>query len=72
MKPYKKFILFISILFFSAKAFTQNTADVSQNNFMYENGKIYVVVVVATVIVIGLFLYLLNLDRKISKLEKKK
>jgi len=38
---------------------------------MRSNGKIYVVVAVVVTIVIGLFLYLLNLDRKISKLEKR-
>ncbi|MBS1744655.1 MAG: CcmD family protein [Bacteroidetes bacterium] len=39
---------------------------------MYQNGKIYVVLAVVVVIVIGLFIYLFNLDRKISRLEKKK
>jgi len=34
------------------------------------NGKIYVVVAVVAVIVIGLLLYLISLDRKVSKLEK--
>jgi uncharacterized membrane protein len=39
---------------------------------MRSNGKIYVVVAVVVTIVVGLFLYLLNLDRKISKIEKKR
>ena len=34
------------------------------------SGKIYVVVVVLLTILAGLFLYLINLDRKISRLEK--
>lgn len=38
---------------------------------MRSNGKIYVVVAVIVTIVVGLFLYLLNLDRKISRIEKK-
>jgi CcmD family protein len=38
---------------------------------MKSNGKIYVVMAVVIVIVAGLFLYLLNLDGKITKLEKK-
>lgn len=34
------------------------------------NGKIYVVVTVLVIILIGLFLYLVNTDRKISRIEK--
>ncbi|HLX93430.1 MAG TPA: hypothetical protein VKR32_17220 [Puia sp.] len=34
------------------------------------NGKIYVVVAVLVVILLGLFFYLISLDRKISGLEK--
>ncbi len=38
---------------------------------MRSNGKIYVVVAVLVIILGGLFFYLINLDRKISRLEKK-
>jgi CcmD family protein len=38
---------------------------------MRSNGKIYVVVAVLIIILGGLFIYLINLDRKISRLEKK-
>ena len=34
------------------------------------SGKIYVVVVVLVIILIGLFLYLVNTDKKISRIEK--
>lgn len=34
------------------------------------SGKIYVVVLVVTVILTGLILYLVRLDKKVSKLEK--
>jgi CcmD family protein len=37
---------------------------------MRSNGKIYVVVAVVVTILLGLFLYLANLDKKITKLEK--
>jgi hypothetical protein len=46
-------------------------AENGSTDLMRSNGKIYVVVAVVVTIVIGLFLYLLNLDRKISKIEKK-
>lgn len=34
-------------------------------------GKIYVVLAIALIILIGLFLYLLGMDRKIKRLEEK-
>jgi CcmD family protein len=37
---------------------------------MRSNGKIYVVVAVLCIILTGIFLYLINLDKKISRLEK--
>jgi CcmD family protein len=37
---------------------------------MRANGKIYVVVTVLIIILSGLFIYLIRLDRKISRLEK--
>ena len=37
---------------------------------MRANGKIYVVVAVVVIILAGLFLYVIRLDRKISKMEK--
>ncbi len=59
-------ILFISC--FSVKAQTSpGTEDV-----MRSNGQIYVVVAVCLTILLGLFLYVLSIDRKISKIEKEK
>jgi hypothetical protein len=34
-------------------------------------GKIYVVMLVSSTILVGLFIYLIRLDKKISRLEKK-
>ena len=42
------------------------------DNPMYSNGKIYVVVAVIAIIFVGLALYLIQLDRKITKLENEK
>lgn len=39
---------------------------------MRSNGKIYIVVAVCLTILVGLFLYVANVDRKIGKLEKGK
>ena len=37
---------------------------------MRSNGRIYVVVAVVVVILLGLFLYLVRLDKKITRIEK--
>ena len=49
-----------------------NAQDVKMADMMKENGKIYVVIAVMLTILGGLVLYLVRLDRKISKLEKNK
>lgn len=46
---------------------TPEMADV-----MRSNGKIYVVVAVCLIILFGLIIYLLSLDRKIRRFEKEK
>ncbi|MFB6307145.1 MAG: CcmD family protein [Flavobacteriales bacterium] len=38
--------------------------------FMFQSGKIYVVVAVIAVIMIGIFVYLFKLDKKVKKLEE--
>ena len=56
---------------FSSSLFAQTTQiNPIPTDFMHSNGKIYVVVLVVLVILSGLFIYLINLDRKISQLEK--
>ena len=44
--------------------------EVQMADTMRSNGKIYIVVAVCLTILIGLFLYVFSLDRKLSKLEK--
>ena len=46
------------------------TKKVEMADLMRSNGRIYVVVAVMVTILIGLVLYVVRLDRKISKLEK--
>jgi uncharacterized membrane protein len=48
--------------------FAQNKPETE--GLMRSNGKIYVVVAVCLTILLGLFLYVFLIDRKISKLEK--
>ena len=62
----------ISILTFVFLMLFANAQDVKMADVMKENGKIYVVIAVMLTILAGLVLYLIRLDRKISKLEKNK
>ena len=65
----------IAFCLVSIFCFAQDQMDVSdedKTDFMRSNGKIYVVLAVVVTIVIGIFIYLVNLDRKINKLEKDK
>jgi len=48
----------------------QDGKKVEMADVMRSNGKIYVVVAVVVAILIGLFIYVITVDRKISKLEK--
>ncbi|HEU0227899.1 MAG TPA: CcmD family protein [Arachidicoccus soli] len=72
MNIYKKLSFSILFCLLSTFIFAQNSTvmNAPPKDFMESNGKIYVVVAVVLVIIIGLFLYLFNLDRKLSRLEK--
>tara|TARA_R110002049_G_scaffold251627_2_gene426014 strand:+ start:8992 stop:9192 length:201 start_codon:yes stop_codon:yes gene_type:complete len=56
------FILFVKIIT------AQESVEMADR--MRADGKIYVVVAVVSTILIGLFIYLLTIDRKLNKLEK--
>ena len=42
----------------------------ANDNIMYRNGRIYVVIAVLLTIFIGIILYIIRIDRKISKMKK--
>jgi CcmD family protein len=70
----KKFLLTLFTVGLSLFVFAQDSVAVSgdrQATGLRAEGKIYVVMAVVTTILVGLFVYLIRLDRKISKLEKK-
>mgnify|MGYP000881960469 CR=1 FL=1 len=71
----KRFILIVLLSVFSAmNVFAQivDHSDVEMADQMRAEGKIYVVVAVVLIVFIGLILYLISLDRKISMIEKEK
>ena len=68
----KKYIYSFLLLFINSLIFAQDTVSTNERaTGMRSEGKIYVVVAVVVTILIGLFLYVIRLDRKITRLEKK-
>ena len=58
------------LLFFHLVVLAQEKEEVEMADAMRENGRIYVVVAVVITIFIGLIIYLVRLDKKITNLEK--
>lgn len=64
------FLLLVCCLLNAASAVAQGTDAPEMADGLRANGKIYVVVAVVALIVGGLLLYLITLDRKVSRLER--
>jgi CcmD family protein len=63
------FLLLVSItLSFTASA---QASDIEMADQFRADGKIYVVIAVVSVVLIGLFAYLFRLERKVTELEKR-
>jgi CcmD family protein len=56
------------LLFISNALFAENESMTAE--LMRQNGKIYVVVGVLVIIFIGIIVYMITLDRRISRMEK--
>ena len=54
----------------STSAVAQQTDSVDMADKFRADGKIYVVITVVAIILIGLLVYLISLDKKIGKMEK--
>ncbi len=68
MKSYN-WLLLILFTLLQRVGIAQDTIDMADT--MRSNGKIYVVVGVISIIFLGIILYLIRLDSKISRIEKK-
>ncbi len=71
MSILKKIIMLPAIIMAPLIIFAQDN-KVEMADTMRSNGRIYVVVAVVLTILLGLILYVIRIDRKISKLEKEK
>jgi CcmD family protein len=60
----------IGLLLLTAFTSQAQESGVEMATEMRASGKIYVVVAVLVIIFVGIVIYLINLDKKISKLEK--
>lgn len=63
-------MLLSNVITFSVMAQQGGNEAIEMADGMRASGKIYVVVLVVTVILTGLILYLIRLDKKVGKLEK--
>ncbi len=66
----KKIFLSSLFLFLAFLCFSQEQIEMADE--LRSSGKIYIVVGVLSVIFVGIVIYLINIDRKISKMEKEK
>ena len=63
-----RFLLIITAFLLSLSAKAQDKVEMA--DLLRSNGKIYTVVAVCLTILVGLFVYVFTIDRKISRLEK--
>jgi len=69
----KKFIFTLAlILSFTLNLLAQNSSGVEMADSLRSSGKIYVVVLVISVVFIGLAIYLFSIDSRLKKIEKQK
>ncbi|HTB07000.1 MAG TPA: CcmD family protein [Bacteroidia bacterium] len=66
-----RFILLLLMVLCSGSLFAQETVgNVEMADGLRSSGKIYVVVSVVLIILAGLLMYLISIDRKVNKMEK--
>lgn len=71
MNKFTRIFLELTMMMVSVISQAQTAVANEPNDFMHSNGRIYVVVAVVLTILLGMFVYLFMLDKKISQMEKK-
>ena len=69
MQTKKLFSLLLVLILSTLPGFAQDQVEMA--DLMRSNGKISVVVAVAATVMLGLIIYLISIDRKVSSIEKK-
>lgn len=67
-KLFSRFSFLLCGLLMNGLLFAQDKVEMADQ--LRSNGKIYVVVTVCLIILIGLFIYVMMLDRKMTRMEK--
>ena len=67
----KALMLIMSMILLPVSTFAASEAPGWLKETMFASGKINTVVIVVSVVLIGLAIWMFNMDRKIGKLEKK-
>jgi hypothetical protein len=67
----KTIILSILFLFALVSVSAQDANQVEMADALYANGKIYIVAIVAAIVITMLSVYVILIDRKVTKLEEK-
>lgn len=70
MKRVTTFFLFVLFSIVVNAQVSPKDEPAQMADAMRQNGKIYVVVAVVVTILIGLFIYLISVDRKLTRIEK--
>lgn len=68
---YSKLIFFLALILSSYQSYCQANAPVEMADTLRSNGKIYTVVIGLVVILTGVVLFLLRVDKKVRDLGKK-
>lgn len=54
----------------SGQLFCQEASQPAMAETFYKEGKVYVVIVVLSIVLIGMIIYLFSMDKKLKKLEE--
>jgi len=68
----KRLLVWMLCMLTGSTVLLAQATEATSSNVFTDNGKIGVVVAVLVTILVGLFIYLISLDKKISRLEKNK
>ena len=71
MNKIASIITFFLTVLTSGQLFAQEQATPEMADVMRSEGKIYVVVAILAIIFVGLIAYLVAIDRKVTRIEKK-
>jgi CcmD family protein len=66
----RKMVCLFLLSILTISSFSQDGTNQQSTSLMASQGKIYVVMTIVLVILVGFFIYLISLDRKIGKIEK--